>query len=66
MFKGKDPSPSVPAGRIHVTLGPGYQVPDTLDSVSLAAAKSSNYDTTLPTPESGPPVRANDGLPCVN
>ena len=38
----------------------------TLDSVSLAAAKSSNYDTTLPTPESGPPVRANDGLPCVN
>lgn len=58
--------PSVPAGRIHVTLGPGYQVPDTLDSVSLAAAKSSNYDTTLPTPESGPPVRANDGLPCVN
>ena len=58
--------PSVPAGRIHGTLGPGYQVPDTLDSVSLAAAKSSNYDTTLPTPESGPPVRANDGLPCVN
>ncbi|MCX8559639.1 LCP family protein [Mycolicibacterium mucogenicum] len=58
--------PSVPAGRIHVTLGPGYQVPDTLDSVSMAAAKSSNYDTTLPTPESGPPVRATDGLPCVN
>ncbi|MGX9670770.1 LCP family protein [Mycobacterium sp. HM-7] len=58
--------PSVPAGRIHITLGPGFQVPDTLDSVSLAAAKSSNYDTTVPTPESGPPVRANDGLPCVN
>ncbi|MUL45771.1 LytR family transcriptional regulator [Mycobacterium sp. CBMA293] len=58
--------PTVPAGHIHVTLGPGYQVPDTLDSVSMAAAKSSNYDSTLPTPESGPPVRANDGLPCVN
>ena len=60
------PDPAVPAGHIHITLGPGYQVPDTLDSVSMAAAKSSNYDTTLPTPESGPPVRANGGIPCVN
>ena len=57
---------SVPAGRIHVTLGQGYQVPDTLDSVSMAAAKSSSYDSTLPTPESGAPVRANGGIPCVN
>ncbi|MDR3662523.1 MAG: LCP family protein [Mycobacterium sp.] len=58
--------PAVPAGRVHVTLGPGYQIPDTLDSTSIAAANSSNYDTTLPTPEAGPPVRSNGGLPCVN
>ncbi|OKH82373.1 hypothetical protein EB75_12860 [Mycobacterium sp. ST-F2] len=57
---------SVPAGRIHITLGPGYQVPDTLDSVSMAAAKSSSYDSTLPKPESGAPVRADGGIPCVN
>jgi len=59
------PNPSVPAGHVRVTLGHGYQVPDTLDSTSLTAADSSNYDSTLPTPESGPPV-VGSTLPCVN
>jgi len=59
------PNPSVPAGHVRVTLGHGYQVPDTLDSTSMTAAQSSNYDTTLPTPESGPAV-VGSTLPCVN
>jgi len=59
------PSTSVSAGHIRVTLGHGYQVPDTLDSTSMTAAQSSNYDTTLPTPESGPAV-VGSTLPCVN
>mgnify|MGYP002141898275 FL=1 len=59
------PNTSVPAGHVRITLGHGYQVPDTLDSTSMAAAQSSNYDSTLPTPESGPPV-VSSTLPCVN
>jgi LCP family protein required for cell wall assembly len=59
------PNSSVPAGHVRITLGHGYQVPDTLDSTSMTAAQSSNYDTTQPTPESGPPV-VGSTLPCVN
>ncbi|WP_280829272.1 LCP family protein [Mycobacterium sp. OTB74] len=58
--------PSIPTGHIRITLGTGYQVPDTLDSVSMAAADSANYDTTQPTPVSGPPLGAKGSVPCVN
>lgn len=58
------PNSAVPAGHVRITLGHGYQVPDTLDSTSMTAA-SSNYDSTVPTPESGPAV-VSSTLPCVN
>ncbi|MEZ0051540.1 LCP family protein required for cell wall assembly [Mycobacterium sp. MAA66] len=59
------PNTAVAPGHVRITLGHGYQVPDTLDSTSMTAAQSTNYDTTAPTPESGPPV-VGSTLPCVN
>ena len=63
---GEDPA--LPAGRVHVTLGPDYSQPAGLDAPAVTAVSSSNAasgDGTDPSPDAGAPI-GGGSVPCVD